>query len=292
MMGAALVSAVVWLSAGTSRKAYATYLAYMRESVSGLSPKASVKYRGVEVGKVVEISLDRDDPQRVQLLLDIEEGTPIKQDTVAILATQGITGLAYVELTGGSRSSPLLQVPEDGRYPEIRTGPSLFVRIDSAVTSALTELGKVAVSLNGVAERIAVLLGPSNQEVVSKTLGHIEQLTGSLSAQGDNLAALVQSTARAAESLPSLIHTAQGTVGSVQDMTKSIEQVAASADRLLTAGQRDWSRFSADALGRMGPLLAELQQLVVMLRRLSQELERNPNALLFGRPATRPGPGE
>lgn len=54
-----------------------------------------------------EIALDREDPQRVRLVLAIERGVPIKQDTVAILGVQGLTGIAFLDLEGdpGSRRS-------------------------------------------------------------------------------------------------------------------------------------------------------------------------------------------
>jgi len=60
------------------------------------------------VGKVQNIKLDPENPQQVQLLFAIEHGTPIKQDTLAVLKSQGLTGIAYVELSGGAPSAPPL----------------------------------------------------------------------------------------------------------------------------------------------------------------------------------------
>jgi phospholipid/cholesterol/gamma-HCH transport system substrate-binding protein len=79
---------------------YELYLAVEEESVAGLNPSAPVKYSGVEIGKVRSITLDPQDPQRVDLLLAIAQGAPIKQDTVAVLKAQGLTGIAYVDLSG------------------------------------------------------------------------------------------------------------------------------------------------------------------------------------------------
>ena len=75
----------------------------MTESVSGLNPNAPVTYRGVDVGKVREIAIDREDPARVRVLLDIEGGTPVKEDTVAILVSQGITDRYRYEMALISR---------------------------------------------------------------------------------------------------------------------------------------------------------------------------------------------
>ena len=100
VLGTALVAVGLWLGATRSEKDYVSYVAYVSESVSGLNTKAAVKYRGVDVGLVRDIALDRDNPERVRLLFDIVRGTPVKQDTVAVLATQGITGLAYIDGRG------------------------------------------------------------------------------------------------------------------------------------------------------------------------------------------------
>jgi hypothetical protein len=105
-----LIAGVLWLaSGGALQKKYDLYLAIEDESVAGLNLNAPVKYNGVDVGKVREIRLDPGNPERVNLLFAIERGTPIKEDTVAVLKTQGLTGIAYVELSGGARDAPPLR---------------------------------------------------------------------------------------------------------------------------------------------------------------------------------------
>ena len=99
-----LIAGVLWLaSGGALQKKYDLYLAIEDESVAGLNLNAPVKFNGVDVGKVRDIQLDPANPERVRLMFAIERGTPIKEDTVAVLKTQGLTGIAYVELSGGAR---------------------------------------------------------------------------------------------------------------------------------------------------------------------------------------------
>ncbi|MDP2707564.1 MAG: MlaD family protein, partial [Burkholderiales bacterium] len=96
VLGAVLIAGVLWLaSGGAYHKKYDLYLAIMDESVAGLNLNAPVKYNGVDVGKVRQIQLDTVNPERVNLLFAIERGTPIKEDTVAVLKIQGLTGIAY-----------------------------------------------------------------------------------------------------------------------------------------------------------------------------------------------------
>ena len=102
-LATALVGAALWLASGGAYQThYDRYDASVEESVSGLNVKAPVKYNGVDVGNVERIWLDANNPQRVKLRFQIERGTPIKVDTVATLKTQGLTGIAYVELSGGT----------------------------------------------------------------------------------------------------------------------------------------------------------------------------------------------
>jgi len=106
-LGAALVVAVLWLAAGIdTQKKYEPYQSVIKESVAGLSIAAPVKYMGVDVGKVSEIAIDPQNSRQVRVKFLIERGTPIKQDTEAVMKSQGLTGIAYIELSGGSVGAP------------------------------------------------------------------------------------------------------------------------------------------------------------------------------------------
>ncbi len=141
LLGAATLGAILWLGKTDYRGVYDRYYTFMRESVAGLSVNSTVKYRGVDVGRVKDIVLSPDNPEEVRLTLDIVRGTPIKTDTIAVLQTQGLTGLATLNLTGGSRDAPPLEVLEGQEYPVIKAGPSLFFRLDEAISRLLSEKG-------------------------------------------------------------------------------------------------------------------------------------------------------
>ena len=299
LLGGALIAAVVWLGAGTEHTQYETYVAYMKESVSGLNPKAPVKYRGVAVGQVRSIALDKNNPERVRLLLDIEKGTPIKEDTKAVLATQGITGIAYVELTGGNRESPPLKAKPGEEYPEIPTGPSLLLRLDQAVSTLLSQLSSVATNLNDVAERVSTLLDQNKQHAIANTLDNVERMTGALAERvnemGDTVGhvnTILKNTAQVSAELPGLMNRVGDSVTAAQQTIDTVNKTASSLDKLVNTAQHELSGFSRNTLSQINPVLIQMQQLSEALRRLGQELERHPNMLLFGRPEGRPGPGE
>lgn len=298
-LGAALAAGVIWLAAGQNDQSLVTYVAYMHESVSGLNREAPVKYRGVEVGQVRDIALDHDDPRRVRLLLDLREGTPVKTDTLAILATQGITGIAYVDLTGGSREAPLLKPRAGKPYAEIPTGPSLLVRLDQAVSTLLTDMGRAAEDLSSVAERVNRLLDDTNQQAITHTLQHVDTVTGALAGNVDAVGESLQDASRimrnsvaVSAELPQLISRVDRSVAGAQDAIAAITRAASRVDVAVQETQQALLDTSAGTLDQVRILLSELQDLTRSLQRSSQEFDRNPNILLFGRPQSPPGPGE
>lgn len=293
------VAAVTWLATAGDEKAYDAYVAYTAESVSGLSPKAPVKYRGVDVGRVRDIALDRDNPERVRLLLEIERGTPIKVDTVAVLATQGVTGLAFVDLTGGSREAARLAALPGQGYPEIETGPSLLMRIDTAATTMLTQLGQVARDLSIATDRMTALLDPETVASAGGTLRNLERVTRVLAERvgdlGDGIRdgrVVLGNWAKASQDLPVLVGSLKDGAASLQEALGSVNRAASGVDRMVGDTRKDLVRASTDTLAQLEALLVELQQLTRTFQRLGADIERDPNLLLFGRRGREKGPGE
>jgi phospholipid/cholesterol/gamma-HCH transport system substrate-binding protein len=106
LLGAMILGAIFWLGKTDYRGIYDRYYVYTRESVAGLSVDSTVKYRGVDVGRVKQVILNPENTEEVRVTLDIVGGTPVKTDTQAVLVTQGLTGLVTLNLTGGSREAP------------------------------------------------------------------------------------------------------------------------------------------------------------------------------------------
>jgi phospholipid/cholesterol/gamma-HCH transport system substrate-binding protein len=293
LFGAALVGGTLWLSSGEAyRQSYETYLVYMSESVAGLSPDATVSYRGVQVGRVRKIELAPNNGELVRLTLDIVKGTPIKQDTIAVLRTQGLTGIAHVELSGGSPASPPLTAKPGEPYPVIPSGPSLLTRLDSAVTELLDNLNKSSASLNRV-------LDADNRKAFAQTLANLETVTRTLAQRSQSIDAALSSTAHAMDNVAKLSDQLSGLVERVQESAERFDRMSARvsqassdvADTVRGAGA-DVHRFTGETLPETRALIAELRGLSVSLRRFSDELEANPALLLQGRPPAKPGPGE
>jgi phospholipid/cholesterol/gamma-HCH transport system substrate-binding protein len=292
-LGAALIAGVLWLSSGGAyRKAYDTYQTYMDESVSGLSRDAPVRYRGVEVGRVRRMALAPGHVEQVQLTLEIERGTPVKQDTVAVLRVQGLTGIAYVELSGGSQDAPALQAGPGEAYPVIRSGPSLMVRLDSALTTLLN-------NLNHTSESVGALLDEDNRRAFKQTLVDLRILSRTLAARSAAIDSGMASAARALDNaarvsadLPRLLERMQKSADAFDRMSGEIARAGAGVSADVAGARTDLREATGEIVPEVRQLASELREVTGSLRRFSEQLERDPSVLLYGKPEAKRGPGE
>ncbi len=292
-LAAVLVAGGLWLaSGGAYQTQYDVYQAALEESVAGLNPNAPVKYNGVDVGKVRSIALDAGNPQRVILLFAIERGTPVKQDTVATLKTQGLTGIAYVELSGGAMASPSLQAAPGSRYPEIRTKPSLSTRLENVLTDVLAKLDNTSSTFNAI-------LSEENRAAFTSALRDTATVARTLAARKKALDALItqagstlDNTAVASAGLAPLVERIGRSADSVGKMGDAVALTSASAGKTVDTVGADVMRLGAQTLPELERLMTELNLLAVSLRRLSDQTGRDPAGLLFGRTPVPDGPGE
>lgn len=293
VLAAVLIGGALWLaSGGTLQKKYDPYLAIIDESVAGLNQNAPVKYNGVDVGKVRDIRLDPANPERVRLLFAIERGTPIKVDTVAVLKTQGLTGIAYVELSGGARDAPLLEAIAPEQYPLIRTKPSLSARLENVLTSVLAKLDSTSNNINAI-------LSDENQAAFKNALADIAVVARTIAARRETLDAGITHAARTFENASRLTAEAGPAMERIVRSADAVEQMgievartSVSAGKAVDSAGADIKRFTGETLPELERLLGELAILTTSLRRLTEQTERNPRGFLFGRKPVPPGPGE
>lgn len=147
------------------------YFTRLTESVSGLELGTPVKQNGVDVGNITGITSDSTDITLSVVHFDVIKGTHIKSDMIATMGSYGITGLKYLEITGGSYSSPKVQPGGE-------------------VKSELSTLGKITMRADSIAYKIDKLLG--NVLAITESQGR------------DQVERLVRSSANLAVSLDSL----------------------------------------------------------------------------------------
>lgn len=299
VLGAAFVWGILWISAGGTPQSMDRYLVYMTDSVSGLNVDASVKYRGVDIGKVEQLDIDSKNPEHVRLLLQVRQGAPITEDTVATLEYQGLTGIANVNLSGGrAESRPLARTPGE-EYPVIKGRPSIFASLDTTLSDLLTNLTQTSAGINA-------LLGEENRANVSRSIENVAIFTDRFAQQSGKLEEIIahldatlQNTRAASADMPQVM---QQFSQSAQAITRMADQIrslgedlaAASAgiEHTVDASSDDLVDFTRTTLPEISEMVYELRLAAENLRRMSDALAQNPSLLIYGAPEPKPGPGE
>ncbi|MCU0662028.1 MAG: MlaD family protein [Myxococcota bacterium] len=163
-----LVLAGLQLSEKTDR-----YTVRFEESVSGLEIGAQVKYNGVRVGQITDIAIDKDNLHKVIATLELRSGTPVKADTTAVLVAMGITGLKFVELTGGTRERGL--IPPGS---EIKAGQSL--------------MGALEGKAQDIAVKIEIALTKMNQVLSEENISELKLIVANVEALSTQAKQLVE----------------------------------------------------------------------------------------------------
>jgi phospholipid/cholesterol/gamma-HCH transport system substrate-binding protein len=281
---------VLWLSKTSADREFGYYDVVFTEAVTGLSKGGLVQYNGIKVGEVTQLKLAPDDPRKVIARIRLEGDTPVKIDTDAKLGLLGVTGTAFIQLSGGSPSSKPLLPTEAHPVPVI-------LATESALSKLMSSGEDIVTSVNQSLLRIGQLLSKENVDHVSATLEHFDAIASTIAEQrGDMAKALAQLADASGElkSTLSTLHTMATTTNELinTDVRKvmqstdkaiaSIERVAGSADRMLEQNQAAIANFSDQGLRQVGPTLLDLRETLRSFKQLSDQLGSS-NTLLLGR---------
>ncbi|OYY73433.1 MAG: hypothetical protein B7Y40_09425 [Gammaproteobacteria bacterium 28-57-27] len=292
------VALALWLGSGFSQTVYSQYQVLTRDSVSGLSVGSPVKYLGVQVGTVNDIELAN--AEQVRVILDIEKSTPIKVDTFATLASQGVTGLSLIELSGGTSNAPMLTAdPATDELPTIATRPSLLRRLDVAVNRTLD-------SVDQIAGQVKAVLNDENQAALAKTLNNLALVSETMAQERAQITRLlnnsVRMTASADQALaqaPAVMSELHKTLIDVRRMTASFEQTSKSFGKLSDNLQAATSQTKEEiqlmrrsVQPQINALLSQSTSTTRSLETLANEIKHDPSSLIRGAPVQQPGPGE
>ena len=285
----ALLASALWLSVGFNQKKYTVYAAYFHEAVSGLNAESPVKYNGVQIGSVYKIELSPLDPREVEILLNIEEGTPITTSTTATLISQGITGTTYIGLSASSGDLTLLQKIPKEPYPIIPTKPSLLNQIDKLVK-------EVSDNVNGVSERIKSIFDEENVMNVKKSLENFQKFSNvvaennaKINSSIKNSDTLLHNLALVSEDLPVVIHDLKN---SINTLTKEISSAGHNVSATMKAGKTTLDKISQQAIPPAVVLLRKLNNIAANLEKISSQMRQNPSVVIRGTTPPPRGPGE
>lgn len=272
----------LWLSRSSHTQAYRNYEIVFKESVTGLSEGAAVRYSGIKVGAVTKLMLDPHDPRRVIARVQINANAPVRTDTRAKLAMSGVTGIATIQLSGGAPNSPPLQA-KPGQLPIIVAELSPLAKLLASGEDIVSNINQMVVNTNR-------LLSDENMQRVSRTLEHIDQATGAIADQREDIRLLLQQLAEASRSANTALQEAEKLMRQANGLMDtqgrasmaSLARVTANLDQLLQNNHQSLES-GMQGLGELGPAIRELRQTLESVRAITRRLNENPSGYLLGR---------
>jgi phospholipid/cholesterol/gamma-HCH transport system substrate-binding protein len=291
-LASGLLSTALWLSVGFNQKVYTLYTVYLHEAASGLSEQAPVKFNGVQVGFVKKIKLNKNDPRQVELVLSIEEGTPITTSTTATLISQGITGVTYVGLSAASADLTPLEKMPDEPYPVIPAKPSLFNQLDAI-------LREVSENMNALSVQIKQVFNEENAHYVKHTLGNMEKITAVIVDNSKNINESLDSAnlflaniAKISKELPNVVKDLKLGAKKFNVMANDLSAAGKNVSQTMVAGKNTMSKISDQTLPEASILLRRLNAISANLEKISNEMRQNPSVIIRGAATPKSGPGE
>ncbi|HRA82625.1 MAG TPA: MlaD family protein [Thauera sp.] len=288
VVGAALLFAR-WLGKLDSDTQFHAYDIVFKEAVSGLSKGSTVEFNGIKIGDVSGLRLDPQDPHRVIARVRIDSAAPVRSDTEARLVPSGITGLSIIRLSSGNDAASTSLGNDDGEVPIIIATPSPLSKL-------LSEGEDVVLNVNELLIQARALFSVGNVDSISRTLQNLEQATGTIASQREEIALVLRQAARTSEQAglalteaTKLVGTAnrlidvQGeqTLQSAQRSMAAFEHAMLTVDKLISDNRMQLDS-SVRGVAEIGPVLAELRDTLGSLRIITRQLENRPADYLLG----------
>lgn len=272
---AGVVVAVLWFAHGEFTNNATRYEAYFASVGSGLVQGSPVRVSGVQLGHVVSVALDADDPTRVRVTMDIASDAPIRSDSVASIEIQSLAGTTAIEITPGNKDAPPIVIQPGESYPIIWSRQSNFAQVVDAVPNLVAKM----VTLSDDLEKI---LDQKNRQAIADTLDNLAQLTAVASAHREDLARLLADSAADARDL----HQA---IANLDDVSQKLDRIADQADKsvkdldaMVQENRGPLRQFTQSGLEQFRQLAGDARDLVAQLSRSLDTINRDPSRLLYG----------
>ncbi len=302
LLTAGMIWFAFWLAKFGLQKEFDYYKVQMTESVSGLSKDSTVKLHGVDIGSISAISINPKDIEKVEIVLKINKGTPIKEDMVVFTEMYGVTGISYIQIDGGTNKAKTLEPTED-YFPIISTAPSWL-------TKTTRGLGSLADRIALLVDKGQKLLSEKNIETFGKVLDNTEKITAkaeeveqkaihsleevditlkefraAMDEINQNFTVATTDFKEMQKDFSAIKKVTVPTIDKLMETSTNFNHVTLKVGKSLDRGDYNLKKI-------FEPVLLEIEVLSQQINDLAQQLEQSPNDLLFKGRTPRRGPGE
>lgn len=279
---AATTAVIYWI--GHFERERNLYIVSTNESVTGLNPESTVFYRGIAVGKVLNIQFDPSNSSIILVAIEVDKDIVLTRGVYATLQLKGVTGLTQ------------LQLEDSGNIPErLRPGDNPMTRIPmrQSLTDKLMNSGEeILRKADYLMVRLTALLNDENSKNIGDILGNLKTLS-------DKLNQLQEGVDKALAGIPKLTSDAGKTLSHIdslsadlQMLSRQVQNLSIKAGELADTGKTAGDVLLQTTLPKINDLMTDMQSAAYEVKRAAALLESNPQALLLGPDRSEAGPGE
>ncbi len=266
-------------------------------SIPGLSPQAAVRYRGLDIGRVDDITFDPKVPGQILIHISVRPDTPITKSTFAVLGSQGVTGIAYIQLDDDGRN-PVVVTSSKKHVARIDMRPSLWDQLQDRGMAILEQTEELT-------KRFNRLLDPPNQTAMLAAFDKVGKAADKVGKAADEIESIPRQLGPTLAKLPVLAVEAKQTLASISALAKEASALSNNLNTFATRLQAPDGAVAklsaaADQFGAAAnriefetlPLTHDARTSLRTFNRTLENFTERPQSLLFGTPSMAPGPGE
>lgn len=210
-------------------------------SANGLSVGSPVRFNGIPVGTVRGLAIDNDDPEFSIAFTEVQADAPVFQNTRAVLEIQGLTGAAYIELSGGRKDGErILQKAFDSGVPAELTADL------SSVTNLLATADKILKRADGAISELQGFVQDARGPL-TQTVRNAETFSNALASNSDGIENFLESLSSLSTTVQSVSVRLDSTLTAVEDLVKAVD--AQKIDSILSNVDKVTSDVAASSSG-------------------------------------------
>ena len=284
LLGFGLLAAFWWL--GNSHTPENSYRMISMSPVVGLNKQAAVRFRGVDVGHVENISLDANNPLAISVDISVDKQLQLTKGSFGNIAGQGLTGLSYIELDDNGRDKTPL-----GSQPMVLKESEMSGMLESG-KKMMTHVEDIATNADKLLKSLNMVLDDKGRQRVGHLLENLDNASTELQPLLKSSTATMDTARTSLVNLNTTLDQARPSFAklntTLDEARPSLVQLSATLDEISKIGVT----VNEETLPRLHLLAHQLNQDAVNLNRLLTTLDEHPESVIFGKPATHPGPAE
>ena len=217
-------------------------------------------------------------PNKVVAIIEVDARTPIKEDSVAQLELSGLTGVAFIQITGGSEDSAPLEARPGQDYPIIRAAPSTLQDLLKSGPETLQSANQLIRDLNTVVSE--------NQKSIAEALDNMNTISGALAGSSADMSRAIKQLSEASVHLNSMSRNADALLKDDVRLFLTDAREAAHSYRLVAEELEAILKQGGPGIGagmaQLPQLVAETRALVASLERVASRAQDDPARFLIG----------